>query len=148
MSKTNEHVHHDHALIRAARAKTHQLGDYLVEAFELLALFVIGGTIVWAAVGEYLDMMQDGHATLDGILLLFIYLELGAMVGIYFRTSRIPVQFLLYIAITVMTRFLAVDVKELSDRKIFVITGSILVLTLAILVLRIGESQFRGGRDV
>ncbi len=35
---------------------------------------------------------------------LFIYLELGAMVGIYFKTNHMPVRFLIYIAITALTR--------------------------------------------
>jgi len=33
-------------------------------------------------------MVEKGHITIDDILLLFIYLELGAMVGIYFKTNR------------------------------------------------------------
>lgn len=117
-------------------------GIFLVEAFQLTALFVIGGTIVWAAIHEYVSIMREGRATLDGILLLFIYLEMGAMVGIYFKTDRLPVRFLLYIAITVLTRFLAVDLKDLATEQIVTITGAILLLTLAILVLQLGASKF------
>ena len=64
-----------------------QLGNSLIEIFHIVGLFVIGGTIVWSAVGEYLIIMQQEHgfATLKDILLLFIYLELGAMTGIYFK---------------------------------------------------------------
>ncbi len=142
MSPTKASAQREAAVIRKGRASVERVGVYLVEAFEIIALFVIGATIVWAAAHEYFDMMQDGHATLDGILLLFIYLELGAMVGIYFRTSRVPVKFLLYVAITVLTRFLAIDVKDLTDQKIFIITAAILVLTLAVLVVRIGEARF------
>ncbi|MFQ5937066.1 MAG: phosphate-starvation-inducible protein PsiE [Acidiferrobacterales bacterium] len=119
-----------------------KFGIFLIEAFQLGALFVIGATIVWAAIHEYASMMQQGRATLDGILLLFIYLEMGAMVGIYFKTDRLPVRFLLYIAITVLTRFLAVDLKDLATEQIMVITGAILILTLAILVLQLGASKF------
>jgi phosphate starvation-inducible membrane PsiE len=32
-------------------------------------------------------MLEQGHIKIDDILLLFIYLELGAMVGIYFKTK-------------------------------------------------------------
>ena len=64
-----------------------QLGNSLIEIFHIVGLFVIGGTIVWSAVGEYLIIMQHEHgfATLKDILLLFIYLELGAMTGIYLK---------------------------------------------------------------
>ncbi len=129
----------------ALKKRIDVLGIYLVEGFQLVALFVIGATIVWAAVHEYVRMIEAGRASLDDILLLFIYLELGAMVGIYFKTERLPVRFLLYIAVTVMTRFLAVDIKELTNEKILIITGAIFVLTLAILILQIAASRFPKG---
>jgi phosphate starvation-inducible membrane PsiE len=87
-------------------------------------------------------MIQAGRARLDDILLLFIYLELGTIVGIYFKTDRLPVLFLLYVAITALTRFLAVDIKDLSIQSILVVTGSIFVLTLAVLVVQIATSKF------
>ena len=125
-----------------AKHNLDRLGGSLVSGFQLAALFVIGATIVWSAAHDYLEMIRVGHARLDDILLLFIYLELGTMVGIYFKTDRLPVLFLLYIAITAMTRFLAVDVKALPIESLLVVTGSILVLTLAVLVLQIAMSKF------
>ena len=124
-----------------AKHKLDRLGGSLVSGFQLAALFVIGATIVWPAAHDYLEMIRVGHARLDDILFLFIYLELGTMVGIYFKTDRLPVLFLLYIAITAMTRFLAVDVKALPIESLLVVTGSILVLTLAVLVLQIAMSK-------
>ncbi len=71
------------------------LGNVLVDGFQLLALFAIGATIVWSAVFAFNGMVERGHATVEDILLLFIYLELGAMVGIYFKTNHMPVRFLI-----------------------------------------------------
>ena len=122
--------------------KLKKLGNWLVDAFQLLGLFVIGGTVVWAAVHEYLQMIQDGSAGLDGILLLFIYLELGAMVGIYFKTAHLPVRFLLYIAITALTRLLAIDAKTMPDQHIMVITGAIVLLVLAVATISIVRVKF------
>ena len=119
-----------------------RLGDTLVSGFQVAALFVIGATIVWSAASDYLKMIVAGRAGLDDILLLFIYLELGTIVGIYFKTDRLPVLFLLYVAITALTRFLAVDAKTLSIESVLVVTGSILVLTLAALVVQIATSRF------
>ena len=119
-----------------------RLGDLLVGAFRLTGLFVIGATIVWSALHSYTAMMRAGHAKLDDILLLFIYLELGAMVGIYFKTERLPVLFLLYIAITAMTRFLAVDVQEFAVQNLLIVTASIIGLALAVLVLQVAGSRF------
>jgi protein PsiE len=112
-------------------------GNGLVDAFQLMGLFVIGGTVVWAAVHEYLQMIAHGRAGLDGILLLFIYLELGAMVGIYFKTSHLPVRFLLYIAITALTRLLAIDAKTMPDQHILVITGAIVLLVMAVATISV-----------
>jgi len=125
-----------------AKDKLDRLGNALVSGFQVIALFVIGATIVWAAASDYIRMMASARAGLDDILLLFIYLELGTIVGIYFRTDRLPVLFLLYVAITALTRFLAVDVKDLSMESVLVVTGSIFVLTLAVLVVQIGSSKF------
>ncbi len=120
------------------------LGNGLVDAFHLLALFIIGATVVWAAVHEYLRMIDEGRAGLDGILLLFIYLEMGAMVGIYFKTNHLPVRFLLYIAITALTRLLAVDVKTMPDQHILTITGSIVLLVLAVVAITVIRFKFPG----
>ena len=119
-----------------------RVGNALVRGFQVVALFVIGGTIVWSAGSDYIRMMASRRAGLDDILLLFIYLELGTIVGIYFRTDRLPVLFLLYVAITALTRFLAVDIKDLSMESVLVVTGSIFVLTLAVLVVQIGSAKF------
>jgi phosphate starvation-inducible membrane PsiE len=125
------------------QANIDKFGRFLVRAFQLFGLFVIGATIVWAAVHACLDMIQAGSAGLEDILLLFIYPELGAMVGIYFRTDRLPVLFLLYVAITAMTRFLVVDIKEATpDEHLLVITGAILLLTLCVFTLQMATAKF------
>jgi phosphate starvation-inducible membrane PsiE len=134
-------------LARFSKDKLYRLGDALVWGFQIVALFVIGATIVWSAAHDYFDMVRAGHAGLDDILLLFIYLELGTMVGIYFKTDRLPVLFLLYVAITALTRFLVVDIKDLPVTSLLVGTGSILVLSLAVLVLQIAASRFATGAE-
>jgi len=70
------------------------LGNLLVDMFHYGALFAIGAATVWAALQEFILIFEKSHATVEDLLLLFIYLEIGAMVGIYFRTNRMPVRFL------------------------------------------------------
>lgn len=122
--------------------KIEKIGNFLVEAFHLGGLFVIGGTIVWSAVYTYIHMLDQGHASLDDILLLFIFLEMGAMIGIYFKTRKLPVQFLIYIAITALTRMLTIDIKMMTNITILTLTGAILMLTMAILILRYAMARF------
>ena len=76
----------------ALRERVHRcaesMGNLFVESFHYLALFAIGGVTAWAAVMAFLEMLEKGHISVDDILLLFIYLELGAMVGIYFKNKQ------------------------------------------------------------
>tara|TARA_B110000027_G_C15952823_1_gene226334 strand:- start:84 stop:560 length:477 start_codon:yes stop_codon:yes gene_type:complete len=120
------------------------LGNSLVNIFHLLALFAIGGAVVWSAIFAFLDMVAVGTASVEDILLLFIYLELGAMVGIYFKTNHMPVRFLIYVAITALTRMLIEIVSDVNSPhgEILSVVGSIVLLTLAVLVLRFGSHKF------
>ena len=131
--------------------KIQAVGDIMVDLFHYLALFVIGGTVVWSAIYEYMHIMAAGHAKLKDILLLFIYLELGAMVGIYFKTHRLPVQFLIYIAITALSRHLVIDVQKVStDFHLYLllsITVAIAILTLSVLILTYTSSRFGSPED-
>ncbi len=139
--------------IKKINVRTHDVGDavgtLLVDAFHLLALFAIGGTIVWAAVFSFLGMVERGGANIEDILLLFIYLELGAMVGIYFKTNRMPVRFLIYVAITALTRLLFgfISIEHEADFRILIVSGAILLLAMAVLIVRYGSSRFPAGES-
>ena len=119
-------------------------GTLLVDTFHFLALFAIGATTVWSAVAAFSGMMHRGRAELADILLLFIYLEIGAMVGIYFKTTRLPVRYLIYIAITALARVLIelVGAEHRTGMDILVVSGAILLLSFAVLVLRFGSNRF------
>jgi len=120
------------------KSRVDGLGSLLFEAFHYLALFVIGASIVWSAVIAYGVMISQGHATISDILLLFIYLELGAMVGIYFKTSTMPVKCLIYIAITALSRLLIADIQahHQADTGILLVSTAILLLAISTHVIR------------
>jgi protein PsiE len=120
------------------------IGNVLVDGFHYLALFAIGATIAWSAFVAYLDMAERGHASVDDILLLFIYLELGAMVGIYFKTNHLPVRFLIYVAMTALTRLLIVDshAPQRPEFALLLVAAAILLLALVVLVVRFASSRF------
>lgn len=131
-------------LRRSLHSYAESIGNLLVEAFHYLALFVIGGITVWASTMAALDMLAKGTASIDDILLLFIYLELGAMVGIYFKTNHMPVRFLIYVAITALTRLMISDISHHNDPNMGVvyISGAILLLAIAVLVVRFASYRF------
>jgi len=131
--------------------KLAKLGSHLVDGFHYLALFAIGATIVWSAVHEYLGIMEKGYADLKDILLLFIYLEFGAMVGCYFKSNRLPVQFLIFIAITALARHLVIDIhEELTEFGLYLylaVTGAIVLLSVALLIIAYAEKKYGRPED-
>lgn len=124
--------------------RIHAVGNLLVDGFHYLALFAIGAATVWSAFFAFVEMVQDGRAGVADILLLFIYLEIGAMVGIYFKTNHLPVRYLIYISITVLARFMieTISLEHKSGWYIPILSGSILLLAIAALVLRFGSHRY------
>jgi phosphate starvation-inducible membrane PsiE len=135
-------------LHRRLQAMADAVGTLLVDAFHYLALFAIGATTVWSGVATFFGMVAKGSAELSDILLLFVYLELGAMVGIYFKTTSLPVRYLIYIAITVLARLLVENVSKSHQAgpDVLVVTGSILLLSFAVLALRFGSYRYPTNR--
>ncbi|WP_131667271.1 phosphate-starvation-inducible protein PsiE [Psychrobacter pygoscelis] len=115
------------------------LGVLLIDIGHYAALFLIGLVVMWGAGSEFFAILAKGETALKDILMLFIYLELLAMIGIYFKTHRLPVQFLIYIAITALSRHLVIDVQAVSDTfhlwLLLTITVSIFILSIAIVLL-------------
>ena len=119
-------------------------GNMMFSVFHHIALFVIGLATVWSASFAVLDMFKKSHASIEDLLLLFIYLEIGAMVGIYFKTNHMPVRFLIYLAITAVTRLIIdiVNVKHEATLEVMFLGGAILILALANLVVRYASYKF------
>src|ERR1700755_1007521 len=122
---------------RAMKELADPVGTLLVDAFHLLALFVIGATTVWSAAVTFVHMATRGRARIEDILLLFIYLEIGATVGIYFKTTRLPVRYLIYIAMPALA-----GAEHRTGFVLVVVAGAILILSFAELVLRFGSYKF------
>ena len=129
--------------------KANSVGNFLVRSFHYLALFAIGSAIVWSAFFAFLEMAQKNAASIEDILLLFIYLELGAVVGIYFKTNHMPVRFLIYVAITALTRMLLEYLNNWHSTKsdtihydILIICGGIVLLAVSIIVLRYSSYNY------
>lgn len=130
--------------------RANSLGNLLVEGFHYLGLFAIGAATAWASVAAFVAMFNKGHASIDDILLLFIYLELGAMVGIYFKTNHLPIRFLLYIAITALTRYLIGDVSHHPKPGVglLYLCGGIFFLSLSVLAVRFASYKFPSSKAI
>ncbi len=121
----------------------HAIG--LLGLIEYLGLTIITIATVIAGAHEVDVMITAGTVNLGDLLLLFLYLEILAMVGLYFQSGRLPVRFPIYIAIVALSRYLVLDMKNLDEYRILGVTAAILLLTLAVLVIRFGHIRFSYG---
>jgi protein PsiE len=66
------------------------------------------------------------------------------MVGIYFKTTHLPVRYLIYIAITALGRTLVemVGAEHRTGMDMLMVTAAILLLATSVLVLRFGSYRF------
>ena len=120
------------------------IGNLFVSLFHRIALFGIGAATVWSAAVAFIGMANKGSASIEDLLLLFIYLEIGAMVGIYFKTNHMPVRFLIYVAITAVTRFIIdlVNTRHEADMAILFMGLTILILALANAIVRYASFKY------
>ena len=113
-----------------------------LSVFETIGLLVITLATVVAGVVEVRTMIAAGTVTLADLLLLFLYLEIFAMVGVYFQSGQLPVRFPIYIAIVALARYLVLDMKSLDVWRMLGVTASMLLLAFAVLVIRYGHVRF------
>ena len=120
------------------------LGAFLTETFHLIGLFLIGAATVWAGGHFFVGLLSKSHASIEDLLLLFIYLEIGSMVGIYFKTNRMPLRFLIYIGITALTRHLIgwVNHEPKPDMGVIILSAGILILSLSVLIIRYASFKY------
>lgn len=126
-----------------------KFGNSMVALFHRIALFGIGAATIWAAGVTFVGIFMQTHASIGDLLLLFIYLEIGAMVGIYFETNHMPVRFLLYIAITALTRHM-VDIMSHSPiniNEMIAVAVSTLLISLSVLIVRYTSARFPSKTD-
>lgn len=91
----------------AFRKKVLSVVEQVGLALILIATVIAIGQEVWVIVGKQRVDLAD-------LLLLFIYLEVVAMVGIYFESHSLPVRFPMYIAMVALARYLILDSKAME----------------------------------
>lgn len=102
-------------------------------------LFIITVATIIAGFQEIMRMFAVGEVTLADLLLLFIYLEVVAMVGVYLESGKLPIRMPIYIGIVALARYLALDAKGMESWKIMAVAGAIVLLALAVLAIRYGH---------
>ena len=104
-------------------------------------IFVAFATVI-AFSTEVLLMIENRAVTLADLLLLFIYLEVLAMVAIYLKSGKLPIRIPLYIAIVALARYMILDMKAMDSWRMLAVAGAAMILAITILVIRYGHVRY------
>lgn len=113
-----------------------------IHTAEFLGLIIIAIATVIAGGIAVVEMFENATVTLGDLLLLFLYLEVLAMVAIYLESGKLPIRLPLYIAIIALARYLILDMKELSEWEVIAIAITIILITISTLILRFGSIKY------
>ena len=117
-------------------------GHKAIIIVEDIGLFIIGIATVIAMGFEISNMITARNVALADLLLMFIYLEVLAMVSMYLDSGKLPVRMPLYIAIVALARYLILDMKNLDTWRMLGIAGAALIIAIAVFVIRYGHTRF------
>ncbi len=113
-----------------------------LKVLEITGLVIISIATIIAIGQEVWVMIEHGNVALSDLLLLFIYLEVITMIGIYYEKNMLPVRFPIYIAIVALARYIILGSKELAPWDMLGIGVTLLSLTIAVFLVRLGHVKF------
>ena len=116
----------------------------LIKNLQLGLLVVILISTVIAVFLEISNMYQLRDITLADLLLMFLYLEVLAMVRVFWEQQSISITLPLLIAITALSRFIILQGKEMDPSSLMYEAGAILLIAIAIVVMRFRHSSKLG----
>ncbi|ROR98700.1 protein PsiE [Sinobacterium caligoides] len=106
---------------------------------EAVLLISITLATIAAIAEEFHLIYQVGYVALSDILLLFIYLEILAMVHQYASHGKLPVRYPIYIAVIAIARYIILGMKEMDSTQLIILSIAIFILTASTTVMRIGH---------
>ena len=118
--------------------------ENIVKQIQLLALVIILIATIIAFGIEVYQMISIQKVTLADLLLLFLYLEVLAMVRVFWESQSIQITLPLFIAITALSRFIILQGKSINPEVLLYEAGAIVLIAVAILVLRFRNSPLFG----
>jgi protein PsiE len=113
-----------------------------LDIVEYAGLLIIGIATTVAIWQEVMVMVSAHRVELADLLLMFLYLEVLAMIGQYFKSGQLPVRFPMYIAMVALARYLILDIKDMSEWRMLAVAAAIFLLTLGVLIIRYGHVRF------
>ena len=118
--------------------------EKIVKQIQLIALVIILICTVIAFGIEIFQMFVNKKISLADLILLFLYLEVLAMVRVFWESQSIQITLPLFIAITALSRFIILQGKSINPEVLIYEAGAIVLIALAILILRFRNSSIVG----
>tara|TARA_X000000368_G_scaffold408747_1_gene389782 strand:- start:39 stop:413 length:375 start_codon:yes stop_codon:yes gene_type:complete len=116
----------------------------IVKQIQLIVLSVILLSAIVAIGLEIKKMIVTQAVGLADLLLLFLYLEVLAMVRVFWDSQEIRITLPLLIAITALSRFIILQGKEQDPSALVYEATAILLIAAAIVVIRLRHSDKLG----
>ena len=118
--------------------------ENITKNLQLTLLTIILLSTVIAVGIEIKTMFLNKSVTLADLLLMFLYLEVLAMVRIFWDQQSISITLPLLIAITALARFIILQGKEMDPSGLVYEAVAIVLIASAIVILRLRHSDKLG----
>ena len=109
----------------------------------ILMVIILISTVIAVGIEMY-KMFQNKSVTLADLLLMFLYLEVMAMVRVFWDEQSIRITLPLLIAITALSRFIILQGNEMDPSALVYESVAILLIAIAIVVMRLRHSKKLG----
>ena len=115
-----------------------------IRNIQLVAVVIVLVSTIIAFLLEINKMYETQTITLADLLLMFLYLEVLAMVRVFWNQQSISITLPLLIAITALARFIILQGKEMDPSALVYEAIAIVLIASAIVILRLRHSDKLG----
>ena len=118
--------------------------EKITKNVQLVLIIIILISTIIALVIEIYTIFVNKNVTLADLLLMFLYLEVLAMVRVFWDQQSISITLPLLIAITALARFIILQGKEMDPSALVYEAVAIVLIAAAIVILRLRHSDKLG----
>ena len=121
--------------------------DQAIKVIEKILLIAIAVATIFATGQEIFTLIENRSVQLADLLLLFIYTEVLGMVGVFYKSNRIPITLPLFIAITALSRMIILQGKGSDPQNLIYESAAVLLLAISCLIIRQPSITSLFGKD-
>ena len=115
-----------------------------IRNIQLVAVVIVLISTIIAFFLEMKEMYENRDITLADLLLMFIYIEVIGMIGVFWASKTIRITYPVLIAITALARLIILQDKDSASINLIYQGGAILLLALSVFFLTLRYSKKLG----